>query len=304
MRKYTFNYNYFNSIDSEYKAYWLGFLYADGSLSEERNTLSISLAESDRQHLYKFAKSIDLDRPINKTSDTPRTPNSQLIYKIEVTHNNIKEDLIKLGCMGNKTFKLKFPNTTQVPEHLIRHFIRGYFDGDGSIWFHYSKKFPNMRPTFSFGIVGTENIINHINKILIELNIHGLVSIRHPERNNNIRQLTGGGNYCTEKFLDYIYKDTNIYLDRKFILYSKLKKLNSVPLEIPVKQIDCNDKIIKIWPSVREAAAFFKTHQNTITNVINGNKIKKNDKIYIRKTYKGFKWEYCKKIEWREFVDL
>jgi len=70
----------------------------------------------------------------------------------------MKDDLIALGCIPRKSLLLKFPTSNQVPEHLIRHFIRGYFDGDGH--------FTNTEKCFEAGYIGTEDFIieslNHL----------------------------------------------------------------------------------------------------------------------------------------------
>ena len=63
-------------------------------------------------------------------------------------------DLIKQGCVPNKSLILTFPNKYQVPKNLINHFIRGYFDGDGSIY-EYSKTHAG-----SISFIGTESVLN------------------------------------------------------------------------------------------------------------------------------------------------
>ena len=50
----TFDEHSFDVIDTEEKAYWLGFLYADGNVSNTKNEVGITLQSSDIKHLYKF----------------------------------------------------------------------------------------------------------------------------------------------------------------------------------------------------------------------------------------------------------
>ena len=140
----TNNIRNFEIIDTEEKAYWLGFLYADGSVSSTDNRIELGLAEKDLNHIEKFKEFIGIP---NKISYRPQTKS----YRYSFKSIPCKEDLIKHGCVPKKSLILKFPTEEQVPEHLIRHFIRGYFDGDG--WFS------NTSSCFQVGIIGTEDFI-------------------------------------------------------------------------------------------------------------------------------------------------
>lgn len=118
-RKYFYDVNFFKTIDTPEKAYWLGFIYADGCLS--KNELILHLGIKDEEHLNKFKKAIKSNGKIeiNETHATFRISSKEISY-----------DLIKLGVLRRKTFIIKYPNLLK---NLERHFIRGYFDGDGCI---------------------------------------------------------------------------------------------------------------------------------------------------------------------------
>lgn len=113
--------NIFNNID-ETSAYWLGFLWADGSLS--KNTLELEINSKDEDHLIKFK---DLFIEINEPKIYRRCRNNAFTSRVAITCKNIAKSLRDLG------FDLKgkriIPN---INKDLISHFIRGYFDGDGS----------------------------------------------------------------------------------------------------------------------------------------------------------------------------
>ena len=134
----------FETIDTEEKAYWLGFLYADGSVGSKEHKIELGLAEQDLKQIEKFRDFIGIN---NKISYRPTTKSYRYSFRSEFC----KEDLIKQGCMPKKSLILKFPTEDQVPQNLIRHFIRGYFDGDG--WF------TNTEECFQVGIIGTEDFI-------------------------------------------------------------------------------------------------------------------------------------------------
>lgn len=186
MRKYEINENYFDIIDTEHKVYTLGFLYVDGYNNEKKNIVKISLVENDKEILEKIKSPICSQKPLRyykyKTNRQPQ-------YSFVIDNSHISSILSKLGVVQAKTFKLKFPNFLN--KKLIRHFIRGYFDGDGCI----TKN--NKSGSYYISFVSTDNFIQKLQKhLLLKLNIKiKKVQIRHPERNNNIRTLQIGGNF-------------------------------------------------------------------------------------------------------------
>lgn len=198
----TNNIRNFEIIDTEEKAYWLGFLYADGSVGSTDNRIELGLAEKDLNHIEKFKEFIGVP---NKISYRPQTKSYRYIFK----SIPCKEDLIKQGCMPKKSLILKFPTEQQVPEHLIRHFIRGYFDGDG--WFS------NTSSCFQVGIIGTEDFIKGFLNVIDIQNKSNKIFIVHREQGAK-RYVFSGLNDVTN-FLNWIYKDSTIYLDRKYENY-------------------------------------------------------------------------------------
>jgi intein/homing endonuclease len=136
-KKYQVNENYFEKIDNEEKAYWLGFLYADGNvrlINGRSGQLKLKLKQSDKKHIEKFNECLNSNYPINDGMEIVKSNDRE--YKchfsvVNIYNTKLVKDLFNIGCMNNKTYKLKFP--TFLDNTLIRHFIRGYFDGDGCI---------------------------------------------------------------------------------------------------------------------------------------------------------------------------
>lgn len=123
--------NYFSSIDTPEKAYWLGFLYADGYVSEN-NDIEFCLQDKDKKAVESFKKAI---RSGHKISEKNVVLNGKVFKNWRLTIKSIKmaNDLKKHGCACNKTFELKFPTEQTIPLKFFWHFLRGYTDGDGGI---------------------------------------------------------------------------------------------------------------------------------------------------------------------------
>ena len=201
--KYTFNNKFFDKIDSEVKAYFLGYLYADGYNDEKRNKVVFGQAEKDKESVQKFKDALNATHPI---SVEKRKGNRQSFYKITISSKYFSQALKNQGCQNAKTFNLTFPDLA--PE-LVNHFIRGYFDGDGSIWFTAEGK-PRM------SITGLDTFLLDLQKVLVqECNVN--LTKLACRRNNTIKEIRYGGVNNIKKISDYLYKDATIYLERKYL---------------------------------------------------------------------------------------
>lgn len=203
-RKSHVNDRIFESIDTEEKAYWLGFLYADGCVHKFKNSykIELTLQESDLEHLLKFKDFIDW-------KESPKHRDAQKAYRISFGSRKVAEDLINLGCIPNKSLVLTFPD--KVPDSLIRHFIRGYFDGDGSI--HLVENKHSITPDIR--ILGTKEFLEVL-LTKFQTNPPVIKKCKHNESNNYYIKFNKEDSY---KFLHYIYEDACIYLQRKYDKY-------------------------------------------------------------------------------------
>ena len=218
-RKYPIQEDFFDKIDTQEKAYILGLLYADGWNQTERNVIGIGLKESDKEILDKITSLIQPTKPLGyyKKNKLKRGfENSQNEYRLVIANKHISQRLVELGCGKAKTHNLTFPTEEQVPSCLIRHFVRGYFDGDGSVSGDKQKQ---------FNLVGTINFLLPLQQILMkELSFSKTkLDQRHKERDNEIRSLRYCGiNQCIT-FRDWLYKDATIYLERKYDIFHSYK---------------------------------------------------------------------------------
>lgn len=205
-----FNEHIFDQIDTEEKAYWLGFIFADGYISSSplrENVKSIyqfelSLGLKDKEHLEKFKKFMEYEKDLIVDSYRCR---------FIISNKHLWTILNNLGCTPNKSLTLKFPN---IPENLIRHFIRGYFDGDGCITRYVNVK--TVSPHIE--LLGTKDMLDNIIK---HSNINAKIKhdFRHSEETLFLEWYKEPG----IKFINYLYQDCSIYLNRKYELYQFFK---------------------------------------------------------------------------------
>jgi hypothetical protein len=222
-RKYISNENFFDIIDTEEKAYVLGFLYADGNnyvKGTHSYEVSIKLQAEDKIILEKFRNLLSPQSQIKIAKDNS-TPN--LHYLLKINSKKLTEQLTKLGCMQAKSLILQFP-TWLVDMKLQQHFIRGYFDGDGSL---YAKK-PSKTEHIDWGwkITSTGQFCLVVKELLEnKLDIHCSISLACPKTNQITTTLSVGGNLQVKKVLDWLYQDATIYLLRKYEKYLEFNAL-------------------------------------------------------------------------------
>src|SRR5258708_284934 len=191
--KYSTNQTLMDNIDTEEKAYWLGFFYADAYNKEKTGQIIIELQERDKEHLYKCAKFFG----------KPRDPFLQLknkgkykAYRLELNGRYLSNNLKEKGCHGAKSFNIIFPYW--LSNKLTYHFIRGYFDGDGCINIHQDQ--------LNISIVSTKEFNSQLQTLLKKINVNS--QLYFPERyTGNTCRLDFGGSRQVLRFCEWIYKD-------------------------------------------------------------------------------------------------
>ncbi len=213
--KYDYNETFFEKINTEEKAYVLGFFYADGCTSVSRQHVSkISLAKTDEEMVKRIGSLLAPDKPLQIAP--PRYAHRQLMISLSVTNEKITQDLIKAGCMPKKSAILKFPTPEQVPAGLLSHFIRGYFDGDGSLYFHLVKNGGYLKAQVH--IESSRAFCESLSLKLLEL--VGVTSkIRSRKKTSTSRGVRISGNRQVIKFMRYVYEGSTIRLQRKHEKY-------------------------------------------------------------------------------------
>lgn len=224
-KKYQVNEQFFSSIDTQEKAYILGFLYADGYVSTITNYFSITLSRRDINHLEKIKSCLNSNNPIHKT--TGRYSNNHPITEkcnLTIVSSQMIKDLISIGCTSKKSLTLTFP--TCISKDLIRHFIRGYFDGDGTV---YVTKTGYLQAGFISTLEFCKDCLRHLN-LSREYNIH-----KEQRSDKNVYYFTITGDRVEELY-NYLYKDATIFLDRKkekFDQFYLLRKPSTTIIRTP-----------------------------------------------------------------------
>lgn len=197
-RKYEVNEKYFENIDNQNKAYILGFIYADGCISKTKYELIIKLHNKDNGTLEKIKTELVSNHPIKLLTNYK---NHQC--RLGISSKKLCSDLIKIGLTPSKTFTIIFP---KLEGDLIRHFIRGYFDGDGCL----SNGGRNKNLNYFNIFTASEEFKIRIVEILSENNI----KTNTYERNNGYSiNITSKEN--SKLFYDYLYGDAVLFMERK-----------------------------------------------------------------------------------------
>ena len=197
----------FDNMQSEEQFYWLGFMYADGNISNEGNRIEMRLSIKDIEHLEKFRKFLNLSTEI-------RTGlcNGNGFCHLSVRNKHMWNTLNSLGCTPQKTLTLQFPNLSlfKTKENIL-HFIRGYVDGDGCLTTYLNSTKNSLRTELS--LVGTESFLKSINKLFQN---KGYIRNKSSDGWNNKAFDLSFSNVPSRKISRYLYENATIYLNRKY----------------------------------------------------------------------------------------
>lgn len=216
-RKYNLNEHYFDVIDTPNKAYILGFLYADGNNGLDKSTISICLQEEDKEILERMRIELDSEKPLvfldkSNKHDLGYTYKNQ--YGLYMFSKHMCNMLCEKGVVPNKSLIATFPNF--LSNKLLPHFIRGVYDGDGSV---YRTIKNNKNHAVCVTITATELFCEELKRICKEqLNIEA--KIYDASCHNGITKVfTLSGRRLSKTFLDWIYNDADLLLKRKYNRY-------------------------------------------------------------------------------------
>lgn len=196
-RLYSLDAHTFDAIDSEAKAYWLGFLFADGNVS--RRSLIVGLAGVDGHHLQYLADLCKSTAPVALRD----LPGGYKGARLELTDRHLAARLLELGIEPHRPRPLA--TMEAIPAALFRHWLRGFFDGDGSV------KIRKGQPAASF--CGNPVLLSAIRDHVAD-SLGGRGSL-YPHSKSAVWYLGFSGRKSCTALYDYLYVDATVYLARK-----------------------------------------------------------------------------------------
>lgn len=221
-RKFYYNEDFFEKIDNNLKAYWLGFLYADGCIRDIKGAyvVKIKLSGKDENHLFSLLRHLKSNqKELREEKSVFKGTNGKMYTSygkvLLLNSKKMVKDLVKHGCVQNKTYNLSFPN---IDKKYYNSFILGYFDGDGCI----TTKNVKGNTYYSSTITcSSKQFLEKIKNILSEINISGVGfydygTFHRIQITNKIDLL---------KFRDYLYGNNDFYLKRKKNKFNKIDEI-------------------------------------------------------------------------------
>jgi hypothetical protein len=215
--RYHINEDYFEVIDTPEKAYILGLMYADGSVTKD----GFYLKMKDEDILLKVKTALDAEQPVKIAKN-----GNYEAYLLSICSQKLSKSLIKQGCFINKTYTLSFPD---IHTSLISHFIRGFFDGDGHLGI--TSNISTCKVDF------TSASVDFLKSVRIIIS-------KFSKTNGSLRKENGKSNAWHLRFsgvqvndvLNWIYKDASIFMKRKhdkFLIYKSVHLKQGELLENP-----------------------------------------------------------------------
>lgn len=209
MKKYNFAEHYFDNIDCQEKAYWLGFFAADGYNHRDKGCIEFRLHKQDKEILEKFKLCIGANNPVGLYKAT--------YCNLSLYSKHLCDKLAEYGLGQAKTYTLELPI---LEDSLMQHFIRGYFDGDGCFSVIKRKDRTENSLTYQFNITGMEVPLRTIQSFLIKKANVVDNGVKHRKSTVAVTIHYSGRKVC-KRILDYLYNGANIYLQRKYNKYKE-----------------------------------------------------------------------------------
>lgn len=214
----SFNKRYFSKIDTEEKAYWFGFIYADGcvryNLDDNSGSLSIELAKKDINMLQLFNNCIESNVAIKERQRIQESGYISDFCSVTLCSRDLVKDLMKYGCIPNKTYEGKIPKSLFASnKKLMVAFLRGYLDGDG-----YISKNERSLHIVSYTVYNCK-VMNFLLNAIIK--VSGVVPTVTYETNQysgeyRIRIMNKKDFF---RFLEVLYENSTIHMERKYNRY-------------------------------------------------------------------------------------
>lgn len=215
-RRHSLNTHFFDTIHDEDQAYWLGFLWADGSWSKTAtrcsgpNRLNLSQKLSEVNHLRLFLKTIEADYSIRQINSGYGSGSAMTV---NINSRPLCVSLERLG-FARKDQRIHIP---PIPSSLLHHFVRGYFDGDGCLSVYQQTIGNTIINRQEWSLTGHPEFIANIRQLIEQnVDVSQRVKIKTYKRTDKAVTLRYGKKSDIFALHDYMYRDATVYLDSKY----------------------------------------------------------------------------------------
>lgn len=207
------NERFFQEINNELNAYFLGLLISDGNVFNDSTgrqaSISITLDLHDEYLLQAFKEAIN--------SNTSIGHDGRGCGQIAVRSNLMAQDLAQYGVIPRKSYNTYLP---QVNKNLMQHLIRGILDGDGSIL---AKQY-DTRYLHSISFCGTHQLMSDISEYCYKnLNLNQKPSV-YDYKDKQLSEMKIQNYNDIQIFGDWIYNNATIFMKRKKEKYDEIIK--------------------------------------------------------------------------------
>lgn len=207
----------------DWHAYWIGFIAADGTISDTQGLrLQLAIAEEDKYLLENFAVGIHAQNPITICVNSGFAPNN--LAKIVIYGAPLVAALSQWGIVPRKSLNLQWADN--LPDHLISAYIRGFFDGDGTVYQRYRRvkeTHQGWTETSCRFISGSQQFLDRLRFELNKRDIKTNKTFQNHPGNAFVLPLSGKKENLIA-FANLIYHNQTICLERKQQVFNRLLK--------------------------------------------------------------------------------
>lgn len=205
------NHTFFDQIDDEQSAYWLGFYCADGHMHKSKRQLSFTLSSRDKLHLERLASLFDRSVKETRVFDT-RTKRTYGSVRLTLSCKHLCQAILNYGIPQQKTKELNGEVFRHLPINLTNHFALGYFDGDGCIT-------RLGKAEYHLTIVGTQPFLIALSQAMTQ---GASAKQRNVSFGGGVHRVSWCGTDELNKIKEWLYKDASLYLERKKAVFDTL----------------------------------------------------------------------------------
>lgn len=204
-RTYTHDPHFFDAITDEARAYWLGFIYADGCVTTG-NRLQVTLAAKDAGHLSKLRDALSSTHPVTISTRKCGFAAAGMMAAFSIRCCDLADGLARHGVTPRKSHTARPP---ALPPELLRHFWRGVMDGDGFI--------STAGGTLTVGVTGNRETCDGFAEWARSL----ISTHANVKANHSIWTFAVGGSHLPSELLALLYEGATVALDRKATMASE-----------------------------------------------------------------------------------